>query len=740
MYFAYPLPWWLAIVIAAFVVTVAFLEYRRPLSPLTRAQRGVLVALRVVVLAALVLFLLRPTLVLPPVGTRDAFVPVLIDVSRSMRLADADGQTRLASASRLLNELLPALSRQYDVELYTVGDGLAPATADRWSPDARRSDLTDALDAVRQRIRGRRVAGIVVLSDGSDTSQTEGRLAPDAGPPVFAIGVGSAAGPPDREILGITAGEQQLNQASIDLQVTAVSSGFGRTPFQLRVLADGQMIDSRRVAPKADGSPMEETFTVAPDPLKPTVYTAEVAPDEGEQVPENNARSVLVSPAGRVRRLLIVEGAPGFEHSFMKRAWAKDPGLEVDSVVRKGRNLEGHDTFLVQAGANRAATLSAGFPSRREDLFLYDVVVLANIEGDFFTRAQLAMAADFVSERGGGLLVLGGRSFGPRGLMGTPLEDVLPVDLADRGGGVLPAAIGAGRMVEQNKLTVTADGEHHPIMRLAASLDENRRRWAALPTLASSAPLGGPRSGATILAVATASGGGVHPVVAVQRYGQGRSMVFAGEAAWRWKMMLASTDRTYEFFWRQAARWLSTAARDQVAITVPESSEPGDTVPVAVDVRDAGFAPVPDAVLEVSLTPPGGEAQSLRVDRGDGARGRFATTVRPEQKGLYRLHAEARRGTALLGVADRWMYVGGSDREFTDPRLNEEWLKRLARQSGGRYLPSSSASRVVSLLSSTPPQQAAPERRDLWHEPWAFALVLALLSAEWILRRRWGLR
>jgi len=112
----------------------------------------------------------------------------------------------------------------------------------------------------------------------------------------------------------------------------------------------------------------------------------------------------------------------------------------------------------------------------------------------------------------------------------------------------------------------------------------------------------------------------------------------------------------------------------------------------------------------------------------------------PEQPGLYRIHAEARRGTTMLGTADRWMYVGGADREFADPRLNEGFLRRVARNSGGRYVRAAEAPRVLSWLQATVPQNAAPERRDLWHEPWAFALLVLLLSAEWILRRRWGLR
>jgi len=744
MHFAYPFPWWLAVLLASAIAAVAYGEYRRPLSPLTRVQRGVLVTLRVLALAILVLCLFRPIAILPPAGTRDAIVPILVDGSRSMRLDDADGQTRAARAYALLkNELGAALSSRFATELYSVGEGLAPAKVDGLTADARRTDLAGALTAVRERYRGQRVAGIIVLSDGGDTGTgtANGAGASEAGgPPVFAVGIGSPDGPRDREVIGISTGDPRLDHSSVDLHVTAISTGFGRAPFTLRVRGNGQLLDTRRIVPPADGSPIDEIFTVSPDPLNPTVYAAEIPRDEAEPVVENNSRSVLVSPAGRKRRLLILEGAPGHEHSFVTRAWAADPGLEVDSVTRKGKNADGVDTFFVQAGAGRSAGLIGGFPAKREQLYAYDGLVIANVEGDFFSRAQLAMAADFVAERGGGLLVLGGRSFAQRGLSGTPLEEVLPVELNDRRGGLVRTSRDTGAMAAHNKLTVTAEGENHPIMRIGGTPDETRKMWSALPALAASATLGGPRPGATILALTTAPGGGMFPVVAVQRYGQGRSMVFAGEASWRWKMMVASSDRTYEFFWRQAARWLSSAAPDPVAISLPDAPEPGDTISVDVDARDAVFAPVADATIDATLTAPGGETRAVKLRHADPASGRYTAALAPDQPGLYRIHAEARRGPAVLGAADRWMYVGGSDREFADPRLNEGFLRRIARNSGGRYVRATEAARVPAWLEATVPQNSAPERRDLWHEPWAFALVVLLLAAEWILRRRWGLR
>src|SRR6266542_6646223 len=146
VHFAYPFPWWLVILLAAAIAGAAYLEYRRPLSPLTRAQSATLVGLRVIVLTVLVLFLFRPIVIRPPAGSRDAIVPVVVDVSRSMRLGDADGQSRLARAVALIKtDLMPKLASHFAIETYAAGDGLTPVTIDHAAADARRTDLSGAV-------------------------------------------------------------------------------------------------------------------------------------------------------------------------------------------------------------------------------------------------------------------------------------------------------------------------------------------------------------------------------------------------------------------------------------------------------------------------------------------------------------------------------------------------------------------------------------------------------------------
>lgn len=696
-------------------------------------------ALRAATLVLLFALLCRPVLLLPPATTGDVVFPVLVDTSRSMRVPDVEGGTRIAQAQRLMTStLLPALARAGTVQLFAVGEGLTDAAADTLGADARRTDLLGAIAAVNDRFRGRRVAGIVVLSDGADTGQQALDPGGKPGAPVYAVGIGSADGVPDREVVGLAASDPRIDQALVDLHVTTVQHGFERRPYAIRLLANNQVVETREVVPVADGAPSDSTFSVPPDPLNPTIYTAEVVADPTEAIPDNNSRSVLLSPAARKRRVLVLAGAPGYEHSFLVRALSQDPGLEVDAVVRKGKDDTGRDTFLIQAGGGRGGALIEGFPKTREALFVYDAVIVGNLEGDFFGREQLALLADFVSVRGGGALLAGGRSFLQRGIVGSPLEVVLPLELDDRRGSTPARMLDGEGGAAQHKVTLTADGATHPIMRMGQTVEETRKAWTDIPPMAAVAPVGGPRPGATVLAMTASPNAGAVPLVAVQRYGRGRAMVFSGEASWRWKMMRPATDRTYDIFWRQAVRWLAGDASDPVALSLNPNPAAGDSVAITLEARDAGFNAVPDAQVEATLTAPGGEPQPLALRPSGGAE--HAATVVADTPGLYRVRAEARKGTTLLGAAERWFQAGGNDPEFADPRLNEPFLRRLARRSGGQYASASDVGRMLSTLVAAAPQDAEPVRRDLWHQPWTILLLILLLSGEWVLRRAWGLR
>ena len=724
MQFSLPVPWWGIAAAVATAATLAWWAYARPPVALSARQRAALMAFRLVVLLVLAGVLLRP------VGTRPAppsgLVAVLIDQSRSMAIADAAGAPRIDRARAVVRDgLEPALAETpFDIETVPFDD----------------SDLAAALDAAAGRLDGRDVAGVVLLTDGVDTGAGDPvAAAARIGAPVHLIGVGGTEPGPDLEVAGLTAGEALAAGSLIDLTTTVVAHGVGAgigagaTRGEVRLLEEGRLVETRRVAAAGDGAAVVETFRVSPDPDLPTVYTVEATGAGEDLVPGNNRRSVLVPPAGRPRRILMIEGAPGYEHSFLKRTWQADPAFVVDAVIRKGQNDRGELTFYVQGDPARAAALAPGYPRTRAELFVYDAVVFGNIEAEFFRPEHLDLTAAFVAARGGGLLLLGPATLRRGSYAGSALEPVLPAALADR----------LGLSADGVRLTPTGAGLAHPMLRLGDTPEETRERWNVAPPLAGSIRLGAVRPGAAVLAVAPPARGerADRPLIVAQRYGRGRSLIFAGRGAWRWRMGLPSEDRTYETWWGQVARWLTADARDTTDVTARVTSAAG--VQVQVDVRDEAYRPIVNADVAVVVTDPAGAEMETRAAPVADEPGRYVASVESETVGgVYQVDvAVTRVGRGVAAETNRtWVLAHGVDPELADPWLRRSRLERIAAAGGGAYLDAAAIDRLPARLQAAAPPPARPVARQIWHHPLVFLLIVALLGTEWTLRRLWGMR
>ena len=165
------------------------------------------------------------------------------------------------------------------------------------------------------------------------------------------------------------------------------------------------------------------------------------------------------------------------------------------------------------------------------------------------------------------------------------------------------------------------------------------------------------------------------PLIAVQRYGEGRSLIFAGEGAWRWRMLLPSSDRSYDTFWRQALRWLALSALDPVAIRLPAAPMPGETVAVRILARDAGFTAQADAVVDVDVTTPEGRTERIRAEqpRQTDEDGAYVARYRAPGPGVHPRASEA--GLDRAAVATQPI-----DRSRTCGPLNQDIYASARRQ------------------------------------------------------------
>ena len=154
MHFATPIPWWLALPVVAGMLALSFWAYRRPLMPLSLLQRAALTACRALALLAVFAFICRPVILRPPKAAGGTVVPVLVDLSRSMRIADADGETRFTRARGIARQVAQGLSGTATVELFGFSDQVIPLAAESLAADGRTTRIAAALDTIRGRYRG----------------------------------------------------------------------------------------------------------------------------------------------------------------------------------------------------------------------------------------------------------------------------------------------------------------------------------------------------------------------------------------------------------------------------------------------------------------------------------------------------------------------------------------------------------------------------------------------------------
>ena len=253
-----------------------------------------------------------------------------------------------------------------------------------------------------------------------------------------------------------------------------------------------------------------------------------------------------------------MEGEPRWDYKFLRRAVEDDKNIEVDGVLRTTQNKV-YAQFAPDSGVD---FLKAGFPTKVEDLFGFQGLILGSVEVNYFTPAQQDMIQQFVDRRGGGLLFLGGRSsLADGGYDKAPFADLLPVHLPNHKNTFHR---------EPATAELTPAGRESLICRIDENPDSNVARWKKLPYLMNFQEAGNPKPGALVLAEMTASGHKL-PLLITEKYGRGRTAVFATGGDWRWQMLQPVEDMSHEIFWRQLLRWLVSDTPNRVVASTPRS-------------------------------------------------------------------------------------------------------------------------------------------------------------------------
>ena len=739
--FALAAPWPMLIIVGviALGLTLAW-AYGRARGKSTARDRLMLTGVRVAILGLAGFALLRPVLLVSTAVPQKNAVAILIDDSRSMRIADAEGRTRAEVAQRLLgtrdSALARALGERFQLRYYRF------SSAAESMPDGRaltfaggRTHLGPALDRARQDLSTVPLAGLVVITDGADNSAgalAEPLLALKArGLPVYTIGVGAPRFEKDIEITRVEVPHTALRGTALVANVVVAQRGFAGRKVQLLAEDGGRIVASQEVTLRGDGEESPVRMRVVTSETGPRQLRFRIARAPDELIADNNARNALVTVTDGSEKILYVEGEPRFELKFMRRAVREDQNLRLVALQRTAENK------FLRLGVEDSLELVAGFPKTREELFTYRAVILGSVEAAFFTVEQLRMLADFVSERGGGLLLLGGRrSFAEGGYAETPLADVMPVEVARSGES-------GEEYFAELQVSPTPAGAMHPATQLGASEQASLDRWKTMPSLTTVNRVGRAKPGATALLVGqdTTGPGERQVVLAHQRYGRGKVIAFPVQDSWVWQMhaTIAVEDATHETFWRQMLRWLVSDVPERVTTTAPDHVAPGEIVAVRAQVNDESFLAVNGAAVRADVIGPDGAPLDVPfewiVDKDGEYRGSFTA----DEPGIYRVRVSARVGDSVITGAEDYVVAEDIQQEMFGAAQRRSLLERVASETGGRYYTPEDAEGLARDMAYTSSGTTVTEQLDLWDTPAMFIALLALIATEWLLRRKRGL-
>ena len=729
-----------ALVVGAIIA--ATVTYRQVRAKSTPRDRAILLGLRVATLAVLLLCLFRPMLVLSAALPQRNFVGILLDDSRSMQIADREGRPRSEFLAQQFTPEESALMKQLS-ERFMLRFFRFSSSADRVAGPQEltyagsQTHLGDALDRARQELSSVPLSGLVLVSDGADnahTPLTDQLLSLRArGVPVFTVGVGREQFTKDIEISRVETPHTVLRGASVVVDLLISQTGYAGQKVPLVVEDAGRIVSTDTIALPADGETAPVRVSVTATEKGPRVFKFRIAPQAGEMVTQNNEQEALVIVSDRKEKILYFDGEPRYEFKFLRRAVTDDPNLQLVSLLRTAENK------YWRGGIDDPEELAGGFPKTREELFKYRALILGSIEASFFTHDQLRMIAEFVSERGGGLLLLGGRSaFAEGGYAGTPLADVIPVELS------ADAASSTDPWFVAYTPELTPAGRIHSATQIAGSAGASAARWKDLPAVSSVNRISRLKPGATALLMGRAAEGGrgTQPLLAFQRFGAGKSVALPVQDTWMWQMhaLIAVEDMTHETFWRQMMRWLVSSVPGTV--TLAASSDrvaPKEPVVLRADVRDPGYLRVNNARVSATVVGADGSTRELPMEWTVDRDGEYRASFTPDTAGLYEVRVSARTADTVVAADTIFVQAAELNTEYFNAEMQATGLKRIAEETGGQYYTAETLAKLPEDLTFTNSGATVLQQMDLWDMPVIFFLLVGLVSTEWAYRKARGL-
>ncbi len=756
-----PWPWsvWLTAALAILLIAGVVAIYWNERGQASKGWRGLLAVLRIAAIL-LVAWMLAGWSIERYQSDMPELV-IVLDDSASMQTADglASSSLNRPTSSRwdVAKQLLSRAwttdreraNQRFRPRLIAIAEDIRPL-ANSWSeietalgqlkPEGTQSRLGDGLIHLLQRQSGRPTAAIVLISDGivtggaplEETLPAARRL----NVPIVCLATGQQLPQPDLALMDLLADDAVYLGDRVNIQVTVSATDLvaHRATVNLRDMQSGQIVDSATAELSSARSVSTLQLGFVPKSAGNSIIKLDVSPAPGEKNLDNNSIERVIEVRDQSLRVLLVQRTPSFEYRFLKTLLERtanqaDPNksaFELDVI------LQDADAAHV-AQERRALRL---VPGDKETIANYDVILLGQIDPSLIASSTQQLIVDEVTSSGCGLMFILHPDFQPTQLATWPLGKLLPLET--NAPGQRKTNIwqfdGTGRQWQPTALGRSA----LPLQLVdTASMDE---LWRSLP---------GPdwyfvtpalKDGAQVLATAVkdkaTEPGSVAPLLVSQFVGAGRVVMQTNDETYRW-IGYRGSELMYERYWIQMLRWLSRGKLNRQSqtelIVEPRQSQVGQPIQLIVKLSASAAAGMTDDTCQVTIEQVGSEARTVDLKRTQSAAPEYKASESNFSAGSYRAVLTRPQDTQVGGVT---FTVTAPPGEQANLRSDWRALQTIAEQSHGKFYSAANAENWLrELPQGTPVRRGSLPPLPLWNSPWIAALLVLLLTSEWIMRR-----
>ncbi len=708
----------LVIGLFALALLLAILTYGRTFPPLSRRKKVFLLGTRILALFSLFLVLSEPALTIARKVSQKPVVALLLDLSGSMNIEGPDAK-RIEELESLLKEhTFEQISSQAELQAFGFADSIIELNIEDELPDSlgNATAIGEAMELVKEKLKGRNLRGMVILSDGANNlGEDPVLIAKSLNIPIYTCGLGEYIPPKDISIERIIHNDIGYVGDRIPIQVDVSQTGFDNLKIQVSIKEEKKTLTQQNLTLNRSGAIYPIQLAITPQKAGLHRYRLTIPVLKDEKVKGNNQRWFTIKVLKSKIKVLLIAGSLNWEYTFLKRTLQKDKNVEVEPFVY----------------GNKGQPLVGRFPQGEGQFGAFDVLIFVD-PPKFILADHKKEIEDFVFNQGGSALFLLGKEFmDTYGFLET--SSLLPFHSSGRNITFSSANL---------NLKLTEEGRLHPVTRLVENLEENDRIWSDLPPFLGVAILGLVTEDATVLASFQnpLKPKARSPGIVVRNYGKGKVMATTATPFWRWDFLLwgiGESNQIYQRFWNNAIRWL--VVREDLDLinlfTDKRIYKGGESITLHAKIFDQNYQKIKDASVVVKIQ---GEAlsDSEMISLNLNELGEYTATLGAVPPGKYWFEGKVFRDERQIGSKKGEFLVEEYSVEDSDLKTDFDLLKRIAEVSGGKYYENKQISHLIDDINLVEKEKQKKKDVPLWNHPLLLAIFVICLSIEWAIRKR----